>query len=58
MTSEGKLTIYVNPWPKQFRNDINSLEECDEADEFVRELNGDLRKVFFLCMSKISAHLI
>ena len=38
MTSDGKLTA------KQFRDDINSLKEFDEGDDFVRELNGDVRR--------------
>ena len=27
-------------------DDINSLNEFDEGEDFVRELNGDLRNVF------------
>ena len=38
MTSDGKLTA------KQFRDDINSLKEFDEGDDFARELNGDVRR--------------
>ena len=38
----------MTPWEKQFRDDINSLKEFDESDDFVRELNGDLKKVFHL----------
>ena len=38
MASDGKLTA------KQFRDDINSLREFDEGDDFVRELNGDVRR--------------
>ena len=28
-------------WAKQFRDNINSLKEFDEGDDFVCELNGD-----------------
>ena len=42
MTSDGKLTFYATPWATQFRDDINSLKEFDEGDDFVRGLNGDL----------------
>ena len=34
MTIDEKLTIYATPWAKQFRCDINSLEEGDEGDDF------------------------
>ena len=47
MTSQGKLTISATPWTKQFRDDITLLREFDEGDEFARELNGNLWKVFF-----------
>ena len=43
MTNEGKLTRQ-----KQFRDEINSLKEFDEGDDFVRELDRDVRKVFSL----------
>ena len=48
MASDGKLTMYATPWAMHFRDDINSLEEFDEGYDFVRELNGDLKKVFYL----------
>ena len=48
VTSEGKPIIYATPRAKQFREDIKSLKEIDEGDDLVRELNGDLRKLFFL----------
>ena len=33
---------------KQFQDDINSLKEFDQGDDFVRELNGDSWKFFHL----------
>ena len=54
MPSEGKLTIHATPWAKQFQDHINSLEEFDEGDDFVPEMNGDLRKVFFMHMEDFS----
>ena len=39
---EGTLTAHVNPWAKQFRDDIEALKEFDKRDVFVRELQGDL----------------
>ena len=40
---------------KQFQDDINSLKEFDEGDDFVRELSWRLMEGFFTC--KIVAHL-
>ena len=48
MKNDGKLTIHATPWAKRFRDDINSLKEFDEGDDFVCELNGDWMK-FFVC---------
>ena len=48
MTGDGKLTPHATSWAKHFRDDINSLKESDEGGDFVRELNGDVRKVFHL----------
>ena len=36
-----------HPWAKQFRDDINSLKEFDEGDDFVSQRNGDWMMVFF-----------
>ena len=46
LTREGKLAAHATPWAKQFRGDIEALTLFDESDVFVRELQGDLRKVF------------
>ena len=32
--NSAKLMIYATPWEKQLRDDINSLKEFDEGDEF------------------------
>ena len=45
MTEDGKLTSCTTPWAKQFQDDINSLKEFEGSDDFVFELDGDLRKV-------------
>ena len=48
MTEEVKLTSYATPWAKQFQDDINSLKELEGSDDFVCELKGGLREVFWL----------
>ena len=57
MTGKGTLTPFASSRAKEFRDDINLLDEIDEGDEFVQELAGDLRNVFFCCTQKICARL-
>ena len=38
---EGDNPIHATPWAKQVRDDINSLKEFDEGDDFLCELNGE-----------------
>ena len=49
MTSGEKPTVHATPRAKQFRDDIEALKEFDEGDEFVRQLEGDLRNVPLAC---------
>ena len=56
VTSEEKLTLHATPWAKQFRGDSEALKEFDEGDEFVCELQGDVRIVFFSHVLLFSVH--
>ena len=47
MTSEGKPKAHATPCEKQFLDDIEALGELHEGDDFVSELNGELRESLF-----------
>ena len=46
LTRDEKLSGHVTPWANEFRDDTEALKEFAEGDVFVRELQGDCRRVF------------
>ena len=58
MTSEAKRIIYATLWAKQFRDDINSLKEFVEGDEFLWAQIEWIFEEGFFYMPKIFEHLI
>ena len=55
--SVGCDFAHATPCEKQFLDDIEALRELHEGDDFVSELNGELRESLFFCMSNPLAHL-